>query len=66
MMTPIFALTFFALLLAWLGRGRLALAALLVMLALSIGLFLFEVHNRDYGFRMPWLQVSAPVTAGEG
>ena len=66
MMTPIFALTFFALLLAWLGRGRVALAAVLVMLAVSRGLFLFEVHTRDYGFRMPWLQVSAPVTAGEG
>jgi hypothetical protein len=66
MMTPIFAFTFAALLLAWLGRGRLALGALLVMLALSIGLFLFEVHNRDYGFRMPWIQTSAPVTAGEG
>lgn len=66
MMTPIFALTFAALLLAWLGRGRVALVALLAMLALSIGLFLFEVHNRDYGFRMPWIQVSMPVAAGEG
>lgn len=66
MMTPIFALTFIALLLAWLGRGRLGLAALLAMLALGIGLFLFEVHNREYGFRMPWIQTSVPVTAGEG
>jgi hypothetical protein len=66
MMTPIFALTFAALLLAWLGRGRAGLGALLAMLALGIGLFLFEVHNRDYGFRMPWIQVSTPVTAGEG
>lgn len=66
MMTPIFALTFIALLLAWLGRGRVALAALLTMLALGIGLFLFEVHNRDYGFRMPWIQTSAPMTTGEG
>jgi hypothetical protein len=30
---------------------------MLVCLALSIGLFLFEIYNPEYGFRMPWLQV---------
>jgi hypothetical protein len=30
---------------------------MLVCLALSIGLFLFEIYSPDYGFHMPWLQV---------
>jgi len=34
----------------------LALAALVVGLALSAGLFLFEIHSPEDGFRMPWLQ----------
>ncbi len=66
MMTLIFAATFAALVLAWLGRGRAALGGALVMLALAIGLFLFEIYSPEYGFRMPWIQVSTPVTTGEG
>lgn len=41
-------------------RG-LAVAALLLCLALSAGLFLFEIHSPEDGFRMPWLQVRAPA-----
>ena len=66
MMTPIFAATLAALVLAWLGRGRAALGCALVMLALAIGLFLFEIYSSEYGFRMPWSQVSATLTTGEG
>ncbi len=38
------------------GPRWLALAALVVGLALSAGLFLTEIHGPDDGFRMPWLQ----------
>ncbi len=52
---------FTALLLAFLlnvgGRGRLAVACLLVCLAFSVGLFLWEIYSPEYGFRMPWLEV---------
>jgi hypothetical protein len=34
---------------------------MLVCLALSIGLFLFEIYSPEYGFRMPWLQVQLDV-----
>src|SRR4029453_6894105 len=57
---PMMAGIFGALLLAFLlnvgGLGRLAVACLLVCLALSVGLFLWEIYNPEYGFRMPWLQ----------
>ena len=66
MMTLIFALLTLALCLGYLGRARIALICLLATLAFSIGLFLFEVDSPEYGFRMPWIQVSAPVTQGEG
>jgi hypothetical protein len=55
------ASTFGALLIAFVlnvaGLGRLAVGCLLVSLALCIGIFLWEIHSPDYGFRMPWLQV---------
>jgi hypothetical protein len=66
MMTLIFALMCVALFLAWRGSPRAALVCLLVTLAFSIGLFLFEIYNPEYGFRMPWIQVSAPFAPGEG
>jgi hypothetical protein len=34
---------------------------MLLCLALSIGLFLFEIYSPEYGFRMPWLQVQIEV-----
>jgi hypothetical protein len=61
MMAAIFALMTLALLLAWLARARIAILCLIASLALSIGLFLFEIYSPDYGFRMPWIQVQAPV-----
>ena len=56
MMVPIFATLLLALAAAWLGRRTIAVACLIVSLALSIGLFLFEVYSPEYGFRMPWIQ----------
>ncbi len=66
MMTLIFALMCAALFLAWRGSPRAALMCLLVTLALSIGLFLFEVYSPEYGFRMPWIRVSLPFLPSEG
>lgn len=66
MMTLIFALLTLSLCLVYLGRARIAVMFLLATLAFSIGLFLFEVYNPEYGFRMPWIQVSLPLTQGEG
>lgn len=65
-MTLIFALLTLSLCLGYLGRARIALLCLLATLAFSIGLFLFEIYNPEYGFRMPWIQVSLPMMQGEG
>ena len=56
MMTAVFATMFLALLALWLKRGAIAVGILVVSLALSVWLFLFEIYSPDYGFRMPWLQ----------
>ena len=61
MMAPIFALLLAALFLAWRGEGRIATLCALATLALATGLFLFEIYNPEYGFRMPWIQVQLPV-----
>lgn len=63
MMALIFASLALAMVLALLGRGRLATLAILACLLLSIGEFLWLIHNPNYGFRMPWIQVGLPVTA---
>jgi hypothetical protein len=34
---------------------------MLACLALSTGLFLFEIYSPEYGFHMPWLQVQLDV-----
>ena len=57
MMAGIFAVLLIAFLLSAAGLARLAVACLLACLALSVGLFLWEIHSPEYGFRMPWLQV---------
>jgi hypothetical protein len=57
MMAGIFATLLMAFFLNVVGLGRLAVACLLVSLALGVGLFLWEVHSPEHGFRMPWLQV---------
>jgi hypothetical protein len=56
-MAGIFAVLLIAFLLSAAGLARLAVACLLACLALSVGLFLWEIHSPEYGFRMPWLQV---------
>jgi hypothetical protein len=66
MMTVIFALLLAALALAAYGRARPGLICLLAALLCVVGLFLFEIYNPSYGFRMPWIQVSLPITQGEG
>ena len=67
MMTAIFATMFLALLALWLGRGAIAVGILVVCLALSVWLFLFEIYSPTTGFRMPWLQTewAAPAAARE-
>jgi len=70
MMTAIFATMFLALLALWLGRGAIAVGILVVCLALSVWLFLFEIYSPTTGFRMPWLQTdwapAVPAAAREG
>ena len=57
MMLAVFATMSLALLAAYGGPRGLAVWSMLACLALSIGLFLFEIYSQEYGFRMPWLQV---------
>ena len=59
MMVAIFTSMVLALVAAGWGPRWLALAALLVCLALSTGLFLFEIDSPVDGFRLPWLQALA-------
>jgi hypothetical protein len=57
MMAAVFATLLLAFILDLAGLSRLAVSSLLLSLALGLGLFLWEVYNPDYGFRMPWLQL---------
>jgi hypothetical protein len=57
MMAAVFATLLLAFILDFAGLSRLAMSCLLLSLALGVGLFLWEVYNPDYGFRMPWLQL---------
>lgn len=59
MMALIFAAMTLALATASAGPRWLAVALALACLALSTGLFLFEIHSPADGFRMPWLDVRA-------
>ena len=55
MMAGTFAILLIAFILnAW-GLRRLAVSCLVLSLAFSVGLFLWEIYSPDYGFRMPWL-----------
>lgn len=58
-MALIFALLTAALALLLYGPRRLALLAAALCLFASAGLFLWEIHSPEDGFRMPWLQVRA-------
>jgi len=57
MMLMVFATLSLALVAGRFGSQRVALLSLVICLALSVGLFLFEIYSPEYGFRMPWLQV---------
>jgi hypothetical protein len=57
MMLIVFATLSLGLLAAYRGPRWLAVLSILACLALSIGLFLFEIYSPEYGFHMPWLQV---------
>jgi hypothetical protein len=57
MMLAVFATLSLALLAEYFGPRWLAVSAMLLCLALSAGLFLFEIYSPEYGFHMPWLQV---------
>jgi hypothetical protein len=57
MMLAVFTTLSLALLAEYFGPRWLAVSAMLLCLALSIGLFLFEIYSPEYGFHMPWLQV---------
>ena len=63
MMTMIFATLLLAFLAARFGPRWLAMAFVLTCLALSAGLFLYEIYSPEYGFRMPWLQVRLDLPA---
>lgn len=56
MMVAVFAAMLTALVAARYAPTWLAVLSLLACLALSTGLFLFEIYSPDYGFRMPWIQ----------
>ncbi len=56
MMVAIFTSMVIALVVARWGPRWLAVAALLVCLALSTGLFVYEIDSPVDGFRLPWLQ----------
>ena len=57
MMTAVFATLLISLILDHMGSRRCAVICLLACLALTVGLFLWEVYSPGYGFRMPWLKV---------
>ena len=57
MMLAVFTTLSLALLAEYVGPRWFAVSAMLLCLALSIGLFLFEIYSPEYGFHMPWLQV---------
>ncbi len=60
MMVAIFTSMVLALVAVCWGPRWLALAALLVCLALSMGEFLYEIDSPVDSFRMPWLQAMIP------
>jgi hypothetical protein len=66
MMLLIFGTLLISLCLAWAGFGRLAVAAILACLLLSAGEFLWLIHNPNYGFRMPWIQVQLMLPGAGG
>ena len=69
MMLAVFATMSLALLAGHQRPRWLAILSMLACLALTIGLFLFEIYSPEVGFRMPWLQVqfdAAPYAWSRG
>jgi hypothetical protein len=66
MMLAVFATMSLGLLAGHYGPRWFAVLSMLVCLALSIGLFLFEIYSPEYGFRMPWLQVQLDIVPPVG
>ncbi len=66
MMLAVFATMSLALLAGFQGPRWLAILSMLLCLALSIGLFLFEIYSPAVGFRMPWLQVQLDTAPWRG
>jgi hypothetical protein len=60
MMAVIFGTLLAAIVLAWLRHDRLAGAAILACMLLTVGEFLWLIHSPVHGFRMPWIQVELP------
>ncbi len=56
MMALIFAVMAGALGVGWFGRRGVAIVLVSIGLLLAIHLFLWEIHDPQYGFRMPWIQ----------
>ena len=56
MMFAVFVAMSFALVLGYMGRRNASLASLFVCFVLAVWLFLWEIYNPEYGFRMPWIQ----------
>ena len=56
MMVAVFATMSLALVCGWFGRRWIAVALVVFCVALSVGLFLFEIYSPESGFRMPWIQ----------
>jgi hypothetical protein len=66
MMFAVFATMSLALLGGHYGPRWFAILSMLVCLALSIGLFLFEIYSPEYDFHMPWLQVQLDIVPSVG
>jgi hypothetical protein len=69
MMVAVFATLLVAFICGWFGRRRLAVGSFAACMLLAVGLFLWEIYDPTYGFRMPWLQTEAeggwpPVEGG--
>lgn len=56
MMSMIFLLMFFALVLGLFGWRIPALICVTASFGLTVNKFLWAVHNAEYGYSMPWLQ----------
>jgi uncharacterized membrane protein YqjE len=59
MMVAVFATMSLALICVWLGPRWLSIAAFAASLVLASGLFLWEIYDPQYGFRMPWIQTES-------